>query len=150
MNIPTNYARNTVLKSEITKHIKSNPITGLDRPWGFQKVEASRFQDNRLSVLRTGRLYPRKYSWYSYLLDAESNPGLEGLCQWKIAITPSGIEPATLQFVAQCLNQLRHRVPHETCRRGKEMKLHMTHKFNIIVAGVRITVLTKKCNNIPW
>ena len=24
----------------------------------------------RLSVLRTGRLYPRKYSWYSFLLEA--------------------------------------------------------------------------------
>jgi len=30
----------------------------------------------RLSVLRTGRLYPpRKYSWYSFLLEAESTPG---------------------------------------------------------------------------
>ena len=45
---------------------KSNPITGPDRPWGFQKVEAPRFQDNRhmkvvrLSVLRAGRLYPQE------------------------------------------------------------------------------------------
>ena len=43
---------------------QSNPITGLDRPRGFQEVEAPRFQDNRhmkvvrLSALRTGRLYP--------------------------------------------------------------------------------------------
>ena len=42
----------------------SNPITSLDRPWGFQEAEAPRFQDNRhmkvvrLSELRTGRLYP--------------------------------------------------------------------------------------------
>ena len=42
---------------------KSNPITGLDSPWGFQEVKNPRFQDNRhtkvvgLSTLRTGRLY---------------------------------------------------------------------------------------------
>jgi hypothetical protein len=27
-----------------------------------------------LSALRTGRLYPQKYSWYSFLLEAESTP----------------------------------------------------------------------------
>jgi len=43
--------------------LKSNTITGLDRPWGFQEVEAPRFQDNRhmkvvrLSALRIGRFY---------------------------------------------------------------------------------------------
>ena len=44
---------------------QSNPITGLDRSWGFQKFEAPRFQDNlhmkvaRLSALRNGRFYPQ-------------------------------------------------------------------------------------------
>jgi len=43
---------------------KCNPITGLDRPWGFQEVEVLRFQDNRhmkvvrLSAISTERCYP--------------------------------------------------------------------------------------------
>jgi len=29
----------------------------------------------RLSALRTSRLYPTKYNWYSFLLKDESTPG---------------------------------------------------------------------------
>jgi hypothetical protein len=61
----------------------------------------------RLSPLRTGRLYTRKQSWYSFLLEAESIPGPvrpEGLCQGNVPITKSGIDPVNFCFVAQCLN----------------------------------------------
>jgi hypothetical protein len=36
----------------------------------------------------------------------------EVLCRWRTPMTPSEIEPATFRLIAQCLNQLRHGVPH--------------------------------------
>ena len=60
--------RNAVCSGEITLNgrtvkKKSNPCTGLDRPSGFQEIEVPRFEDMnvvRLSVQRTGRLYPQE------------------------------------------------------------------------------------------
>ena len=64
------------------------------------------YKGGRLSAKRTGRLYPRRNSWYS-LSAAESTSGhmvLSGEPRKKSPVTPPGIDPGTVRLVAQRLN----------------------------------------------
>ena len=69
----------------------------------------------RLYAVRIDHLYLQDIFLFLISVRGCVNPrvivGPEGLCQLKIPVTPSEIEPATFQLEAQCLNQARHRVP---------------------------------------
>ena len=75
---------------------------------------APRFQDNRhmkvvrLSALRAGPLQPQET--FLVLISARGQVNPMAIVRL-MSMTPSEIEPATFRFAAQCLNQMRHRVP---------------------------------------
>ena len=104
----------------LKKKGKAVPLQTWTGPEGSKKLRFPDFvttvQDGgRLSALRTGRLFPRKYSWFSFLLEAESTP--EPYCDrkdfmsMKNPLTLAGIEPATFRIVAQHLYHCATAVP---------------------------------------
>jgi hypothetical protein len=121
--------------------------------WGSQISRQSAHEGGKVvSPTHRPPLLPRHYSWYS-LVRGWVNPSAimqpEGLCQWKIPVIPSGIEPATFQLIAQCLNQLRHCVPPPCRPTWNILARHFTEK-KVFLAGksflsskVKVSLLIK-------
>ena len=82
------------------KEVKQSiPLQAWTGPEGFRRLRLIldwHMKVVRLSALCTGRLYPPENIPGTHFCERLS----QGLCNWKIPVTPSRIEPATFRLVA--------------------------------------------------
>jgi hypothetical protein len=137
---------------------KAVPLQAWRGPGGSRKFRFSDFmtmaQDGGRVVspmhrppLRPGRLLViiSVKSW----VDPRAIVWSEGLSQWKIQMTPSGIEPATFQLVAQYLNHCATVVPltprYPNCCLPFMFLSHLHRGMQTVVFHLRFSFQTKAC-----
>ena len=123
---------------------KAFPLQAWTGSWGSRTLRLPEFLENRhlkvagLSALRTGRLYPpRKISgthFCSRLIRPQGHSAARRIVTEKFQWL-SGIEPATFRLVSQCLNQLRHRVPHLSFRHWFLLYRQIVSVFTLMWPG---------------
>jgi len=87
VNVTSKGTYSTVSERYITRvgivKKKNSPVTGLEWPRGFQEVKVPRF--HACQPYAPAAFTPRKHTWYSFLLEAESTP--EPQCDRKDYVT---------------------------------------------------------------
>ena len=107
MNIPprNNQFINWVLK-EKQSHYRPGQALRVPGVWGSQISRQSAHESGK--VVSPTHLPPLP-TWEIFLILISVRGWVEpGLCQWKIPMTPPGIESATFRLVAQYLNRVRN------------------------------------------
>jgi len=95
-SIPLKKSKMLIVKVK-QSHYRPGQALRLPEVWGSRISKQSAHEGNK--VVRPGTHFCYRLSHPRAIVRPE------GLCHWKIPLTPLGIEPATFRLVAQCLNQ---------------------------------------------
>jgi hypothetical protein len=138
-----------IILTDKRQKVKSIPLQGWIDPEGSRRLRLPDFmKEVRLSGLCTDRLYPQEIFLVLVSIRIWANLRTivqpEELCQWKIPVTPSGIEPATFRLVTQCLNQLPRRVPQYFTSKWELLEIIIRHgKTSHIFVSPSVRTLDK-------